>query len=432
MNRKHPKWLLAITLPFIFVACSKDDPESPPSANQHKVTVENILPSKPLVESGTFEYSAASPLIMPGSSVSIHFSASFGQAVSFAAMYGFSNDLFFAPKNPGITVYDDQKKPIEGDVSDQVMLWDNGTRINEQPGPALEHPGVAQSSPIKMINGNDDAGNSYLPASKLVKATLKYDGDSYFTLTLENTSGGTDNETPLSPGVWAVSYIAGGELLAPNPLFTDGQPTANGLTALAETGDNTQIYKYVQDNTGAFTPFSPVLVVVYKGSDNPLFKVGENDPGNGLKDLAQKGDATKLAAHLKEMTGVSHVYVLPAENTTVLLPATDKAAGSKVTETLAVGAEEHIAIATMYGFSNDWFFATSGAGIDPSQPGDYSDAIHLYDDGTATDQYPGAGSAQFNLGGNTTEKQNVIQEVPNPNMFNTLPAVKEMIKVTIE
>ncbi len=46
--------------------------------------------------------------------------------------------------------------------------------------------------------------------------------------------------------------------------------------------------------------------------------------------------------------------------------------------------------------------------------------------------YPGAGNTQFNLGGNTSVENKVIGEVPNPNAFTTLPAIKDIIKVTIQ
>lgn len=431
MKLKDLTWVLALSLPIFFAACSKDNDHGSPVGTGRSITIENILQSKSLVESGTFQQTGASPLIMPGQSVSFKFSAAYGQTITFAAMYGYSSDMFFAPANPGITLYDADKNPIEGDVSKMVKLWDNGTRVNQAPGPDVSRPGTPENNPIKEVEGKDEQGNTYLNASSLVKATLKYDGDSYFTLTLENTSGGTANETPLSPGVWAVSYIAGGSLLNAAPLYEEGKPTTNGLTALAETGSNTDLANYIKDNTGIFTPLSPILVVTYTGADNPLFKVGQKDPGNGLMKLAQQGDATDLASALKKVEGVTNIYVLSAESSTVLLPAIGDQSGSKVTQKLQVTAGEHLAIATMYGFSNDWFFASTD-NIDPSKPGDYSSTVKLYDDGTAVDQYPGAGNSQFNLGGNVVEKDNEIQEVPNPNIFTTLPKVTDMIKVTIE
>lgn len=425
-------WIAAVMLPLAFIACNKDDDHKPDeSTSQRTITVENVLDSKTLVQSGTYMGEGTPPLILPGQSVSFRFSASPGQTVTFASMYGWSNDLFFAPANPGIALYNESKEPIEGDVSDQVKLWDNGTRINQQPGAAVVHPGQAETKNVAEVNGTDAQGNTYLPASSLVKATLKYEGDSYFTLTLTNTSGGTANETPLSPGVWAVSYIAGGDLLNKAPLYRSGEPTANGLTALAESGDNSQLYDYVKENTGIFTPLSPVLVVVYNGIENPIFKTGENDRGQGLKELAQQGDASILAAALEKMDGVRKVYVLPAADSKVLLPVIGGQPGGKVSQELDVKQGDRLAIATMYGFSNDWFFATAGNGVDPTQAGDISSSIKLYDDGTAIDQFPGAGNAQFNLGGATSAESRPIIEIPNPNAFTTLPAISNIVKVTI-
>jgi hypothetical protein len=429
--KKLHYWPAVALLPLAFVACNKDDDHNPP-AKQTTITIENVLKSQPLVESGTFQGTGTPPVIMPGQSVQVHFSAAKGEAITFACMYGWSNDLFFAPANPGIGLYDVKGMPMEGDVSDQVKLWDNGTRINQQPGANVNHPGTADSKNITEVNGMDAQGNTYLAASKLVKATLKYDGNSMFTLTLQNTSGGTANETPLSPGVWAISYIAGGNLLNSAPLYTAGQPTANGLTDIAEKGDNTALYSYIKGITGIFTPLSPVLVVVYNGIDNPIYKTGEADRGQGLAPLAQKGNADTLAAALKGMKGVKAVYVLPAPGTQVLLPVINGQAGGKVSQDLHVSSGDRIAIATMYGFSNDWFFASAGNGVDATQKGDISSSIQLYDDGTAVNQFPGAGITQFNLAGTPLQESQPISQVPNPNAFTTLPAIPEIIHVTLQ
>lgn len=412
-----------------FSSCKKNDDNS--SSGQSTITVENVLQSKPLVESGMFKGTGSPALILPGQSVSIHFSAAKGEALTFATMYGWSNDLFFAPENPGIAVYDASGNPIQGDVSAQIKLWDNGTRVNQAPGAAVTHPGTANSANITEVAGVDAQGNSYLPASQLVKAMLAYDGNSYFTLTLTNISGGTANETPLSPGVWAVSYIVGGNLLNAAPLYTKGQPTANGLTSIAEMGDNSALNTYLSGQTGIFTPLSPVLVVVYNGIDNPIYKSGEYDRGEGLKLLAQKGSADTLAAALRAKPGVKAVYILPAPTTTVLLPQINGQAGGKVSQTLTVASGDRLAIATMYGFSNDWFFASTGNGVDATQKGDISSGIGLYNDGTAIDQFPGAGITQFNLAGTPLAENIPIAPVPNPNAFTTLPAITNIIKVTV-
>ncbi|WP_440135618.1 spondin domain-containing protein [Chitinophaga sancti] len=422
---------LAAILPFSLAACNKDD-NNTNSSSQVTLTVENVLQSRPLVESGTFQGSGSPAVIQPGQSTTITFYAAKGEALSFATMYGASNDLFFAPANPGILVYDNMGNPIEGDVSDQVKLWDNGTRVNQKPGAGVTHPGVAESKNITEVTTLDAEGNTYLAASKLVTASLKYNGNSSFTLTLKNTSGGTANETPLSPGVWSISYIAGGNLLAPNPLYQSGKPTANGLTDIAEAGNNSTLATYIQSITGIFTPLSPILVVIYNGIDNPIYKTGQVDAGKGLMLLAQKGNADTLAAYLRTVKGVKAAYVLPAPSTTVLLPQISGAKGGMVSMQIDVTTGDRLAIATMYGFSNDWFFASAGNGVDAMQKGDISNTLQLFDDGTAVNQFPGAGVTQVNLAGTPLKESLPITAVPNPNAFTTLPDIAGIIKVNLQ
>jgi hypothetical protein len=434
MNRivKTALWQAIAAAPILLTACKKEGHPGGAAPQIETLTVENVLQSQPLVESGTFQGTGSPALILPGQSTTITFSAAKGEALSFATMYGWSNDLFFAPANPGILVYDNNGNPIEGDVSSQIKLWDNGTRINQPPGSTVNHPGTADNKNIAEVNGTDAQGNTYLPASQLVKATLKYNGNSSFTLTLANISGGTANETPLSPGVWAISYIVGGNLLMPAPLYTAGQPTAHGLTNIAEAGDNSVLSAYIKSITGIFTPLSPVLVVVYNGIDNPIYKVGEPDPGKGLKYLAQRGVADTLANYLKGLKGVKEVFILPAPTTKVLLPVINGQPGGKVSQDLLVVKGDRLAIATMYGFSNDWFFATTGNGVDATQTGDLSGSTQLYNDGTAIDQFPGAGVTQFNLAGTPLVENQPISVVPNPNAFTTLPSIPNIIKINLQ
>ena len=434
MNKLKSSWLTLAAIPFFLLSCNDNDDNPMEAGMPSTITVENVLDSRPLVESGTFKNNGASPVIMPGESTSFQFSAAKGQAVSFATMYGWSNDLFFAPENPGIKLYQDNGTPIEGDVSSQIKLWDNGTRINQTPGATVMHPGTAETTAqnITEVSGTDAQGHTYAAASSLMKATLHYDGNSTFTLTITNTSGNTSNPTPFSPGVWAISYIAGGNLLNPTPLYKKGTPSVNGLTKIAEAGDNMDLGNYIKGQTGIFTPLSPILVVVYNGIDNPIYKTGENDRGKGLKELAQKGDASGLAEYLKTVQGVKQVYVLPAAGSTVLLPKIAGQAGGKVSQQLNVASGDKIAVATMYGFSNDWFFATKGSGIDATQKGDISLSIGLYDNGSAFNQFPGAGITQFNLAGTPLTESKPIQEVPNPNAFTTLPSISNIIKVSLQ
>ena len=430
MKTSISKSILALAIAASFASCKKDNVAS----LNNTITIENVLDGKPLVESGTFKGAGTPPVVFPGQSVSFSFDAAKNQYITFASMYGWSNDLFFAPANPGIKLYNTDGTPITGDVSSQIKLWDNGTRVNQAPGMSVTHPGTAETTMknIKEVNGTDDYGNTYLAASQLMNVSLAYNGNSQFTLTITNNSGGTANETPFSPGVWAISYVAGGNQLLANAIYAAGQQTANGLTNISEKGDNSVLSSYLSSQTGIFTPLSPVLVVVYNGSVNPFYNIGENDRSEGLKDLAQKGNADILASALKLKPGVKNVYVLKDPTNTVLLPKINGAAGGMVSQMLSVSAGDRVAIATMYGFSNDWFFATTGNGVDATVMGDVSASIGLFDNGTAVSQYPGAGITQFNLAGTPLTESVTIQAVPNPNAFTTLPAISNLIKVTIQ
>ncbi|MBT2620145.1 spondin domain-containing protein [Chryseobacterium sp. ISL-6] len=187
MNKLKSSWLVLAAIPFFLLSCDDNDDNPMETGMPSTITIENVLDSKPLVESGVFQHNGASPVIMPGESTSFQFSAAKGQAISFATMYGWSNDLFFAPENPGIKLYQDNGTPIEGDVSSQIKLWDNGTRINQTPGSTVMHPGTAETTAqnITEVSGTDAQGHTYAAASSLMKVNLHYEGNSMFK-SLEN------------------------------------------------------------------------------------------------------------------------------------------------------------------------------------------------------------------------------------------------------
>ena len=172
---------------------------------QRSITFENVVAPKDFVESGSFQGTGTPPIILPGQSVSVKFSAGKTQALMFATMYGASKDWFFASQQPGIKLFDANGNAITGDVSSSVRLWDNGSKDDAT--------GQVESKPIMQVPN--------VNASQLMKLNLAYnDVTSEFTLTITNTSGGTANETPFSPGVWAVSNYNGSQLLNSAPFFT--------------------------------------------------------------------------------------------------------------------------------------------------------------------------------------------------------------------
>jgi hypothetical protein len=48
-------------------------------------------------------------------------------------MMGQSNDWFYGPSDSGIELFKNGK-PISGDITSQIILWNAGTEVNQEPG----------------------------------------------------------------------------------------------------------------------------------------------------------------------------------------------------------------------------------------------------------------------------------------------------------
>jgi hypothetical protein len=70
--------------------------------------------------------------ILPGGAYEFSFTATEGMKLNLIAMYGQSNDLFYAPVS-AISLFKNGKA-FSGDVTDLLMLWDAGTEVNQAPG----------------------------------------------------------------------------------------------------------------------------------------------------------------------------------------------------------------------------------------------------------------------------------------------------------
>ncbi|MCD8182804.1 MAG: spondin domain-containing protein [Bacteroides sp.] len=183
-------------------------------------------------------------------------------------------------------------------------------------------------------------------------------------------------------------------------------------------GDNSFLSAKISANTGIITGISPAIVVVYTGDSNPIYEVGKKDAGMGLANLAQMGDASVLKASLEKMSNVRKVYI--AGNAPV-------APGEKIEVQFDAAENDHIAHATMFGYSNDWFYAND-AMISADFKGDLTDKTALFDDGTAVSQHPGAGNAQGLFTGMPEKEDKSTMKVDN--MF-PVPAINKTLKVIV-
>lgn len=419
---------VAVLATVLLASCSKENKSTPINPNLSPdaatFTVENIVKPKKYVESGVVKGNGSiminnqkvEGLILPSTdpktnAATIKFHAGKGQHLMFAMMFGASKDWFFAAKQPGIKLYDDNGKARTGDITSDVSLWDNGTKENKKGTP---ESGVITSLKDKTMPQN------------LMKLHLDYNAKtSEFTLTLTNTSKGKKDtegnsvETPFAPVIWAVSNVLGGKLLDAVPFFEAGKKGSKELSTLAETGNPEPLYNKIKADTGIITGFSPAVVVVYSGEKNALFEVGKKDAGIGLKELAQKGDFKMLQAALKKTAGVKGVYI--AGNAPV-------APNTKVSTVIKKAKGDKLAYAFMFGYSNDWFY-TNNTVIDATVKGDLTAKTDLFDNGTAVDQYPGAGNHQALFGGVNEKEDKVIGKVDKT---FPVPQVSDVVKVSLQ
>jgi hypothetical protein len=124
---------------------------------------------------------SAGPLT-PGDAYEFEVEGGHDARLSFATMFVQSNDLFYAPDPAGIALFADGE-PIDGDVTDQVTLWDAGTEVNEEPG-AGPNQAPRQSGPdtgdeemagVRPIAEVDD-GFSYPAVADVIGVTVTPQG----------------------------------------------------------------------------------------------------------------------------------------------------------------------------------------------------------------------------------------------------------------
>ena len=115
--------------------------------------------------------------ITPGNAYEFKVSASPGQRLTIAMMFGQSNDLFYAPGDKAIALFDAAGRPITADITSQLSLWDAGTEVNEEPGlganqaPRQPAPnsGRAENGAVRLVKD----GFKYPAAREVIRVTVK-------------------------------------------------------------------------------------------------------------------------------------------------------------------------------------------------------------------------------------------------------------------
>ena len=116
--------------------------------------------------------------IIPGYAYECVFEAPAGSKLTITSMFGQSNDLFYAPDESGIALFNNGK-PISGDITAKIILWDAGTEVNEEPGvgpnqaPRQKAPntGKEENGVVKNIKDVKD-GFTYPKTASVMKITI--------------------------------------------------------------------------------------------------------------------------------------------------------------------------------------------------------------------------------------------------------------------
>ncbi|WP_420644157.1 spondin domain-containing protein [Candidatus Leptofilum sp.] len=387
------------------------------SAQRFVVTVNNTADFR-FIDSGVFNtpVGAAEPgPAFPGEAYDWTFYANPGDNLTFATMFVQSNDWFFGPGLAGIPLYDADGNPYTGDVTDYIYLWDAGTEVDQPVGegpdqaPRQAGPDTGASDRIKrvrLVRSNE------VPAvNELVQVELAYNGDGQFHVTIHNISGNSDVATPLAPGVGVVHSD-------PSPLFRFRRAALqNGLEELAEDGDPSKLGAWLAAQTGVNTPLAPVAWTVHQEA-NALFTAG-TAASAGLETLAEDGSPVALVDELVEANkGAAAIPVGGTDPGPIFAPD-----GSYQFEITAVPGD-HISLATMFVQSNDWFFSVSNLPLFNAR----GRAIHghitgyatLYDAGTEVNEEPGFGPNQAprQAGPNTGADENGVIHAVEDATFN--------------
>jgi hypothetical protein len=93
----------------------------------------------------------------PGKAFEFTVTAKPGDQLSFATMFGWSNDWFFGSAAGSISLFGRDNKPVNGDVTSDVNIYDAGTELNEEvaigpdTGPQQSMPDQGPADPIKQV-----------------------------------------------------------------------------------------------------------------------------------------------------------------------------------------------------------------------------------------------------------------------------------------
>jgi hypothetical protein len=117
--------------------------------------------------------------ITPGAAYEFTIAAMPGDRLSITTMMGQSNDWFYAPVESGIELFKNGKA-VSGDVTSQMILWDAGTEVNQEPGigpdqgPRQKKSNTGEAENGLVRNAKDvKYGPAFSKVSSVMRVTIK-------------------------------------------------------------------------------------------------------------------------------------------------------------------------------------------------------------------------------------------------------------------
>jgi hypothetical protein len=118
---------------------------------------------------------AAPGPITPGAAYEFTISAAPGDRLSITMMMGQSNDWFYAPGESGIELFRNGQL-ISGDITAQLVMWDAGTEVDQEPGIGSEqgprqkapNTGTAENGLVRKVQD----GKAYSNPSNVMRVTV--------------------------------------------------------------------------------------------------------------------------------------------------------------------------------------------------------------------------------------------------------------------